>query len=255
MTGSARANDTVERTDAPGVPGRDVGPAATVEEALLTRRSVRAFLPTPVPREQVERLLALASRSASNSNCQPWHVHVLTGEAKRRLAVDLCAALDDGRRVAEREYPYQPAPDAWPEPYRSRRAGFGEALYRETLGIEAADTEGRLAHHRRNYDFFGAPVGMILTVSRHPLAGGLVDAGLFLQALMLLARQEGLDTCPQASFIDFYPVLRRHLDLPDDQIVVCGLALGHADHGHRLSRLRTPREPVARFTTWHDDRC
>lgn len=226
---------------------------ATVEEALLTRRSVRAFLPTPVPRDEVERLLALASRSASNSNCQPWHVHVLTGEPKRRLVLALHVALDAGRRVAEREYPYQPEPDAWPEPYRSRRARFGEGLYRETLGIDASDAEGRLAHHRRNYDFFGAPVGMILTVSRHPMASALVDAGLFLQALMLLARQAGLDTCAQASFIDFYPVLRQHLDLPDDQIVVCGLALGHADNGHRLSRLRMPREPVRRFTTWHSD--
>jgi nitroreductase len=227
--------------------------ATTVEEALLTRRSVRAFLPTPVPREEVERLLALASRSASNSNCQPWHVHVLTGEPKRRLTQALWEALDNGGRVAECEYPYQPQPNAWPEPFRSRRARFGDVLYRETLGIEAADAEGRLGHHRRNYDFFGAPVGLIITVSRHPLAGALVDAGLFLQALMLLARQAGLDTCAQASFIDFYPVLRRHLDLPDDQIVVCGLALGHADHGHRLSRLRTPREPVRTFTTWHGD--
>lgn len=223
----------------------------TVEEALRTRRSVRAFLPTPVRREEVERLLALASRSASNSNCQPWHVHVLTGEPKRRLTLALWEALDAGDRVAECEYPYQPAPHAWPQPYRSRRAGFGDLLYREALGIDAADAEGRLAHHRRNYDFFGAPVGMILTVSRHPLAGGLIDAGLFLQAFMLLARQAGLDTCAQASFIDFYPVLRRHLDLPDDQIVVCGLALGHADAGHRLNRLRTSREPVRTFTTWY----
>ncbi|WP_345606761.1 nitroreductase [Pseudonocardia adelaidensis] len=227
--------------------------AVTVEEALLTRRSVRAFLPTPVPRNEVERLLALASRSASNSNCQPWHVHVVTGEPKRRLTVALWEALDAGGRVAECEYPYQPASDSWPQPYGGRRAAFGGVLYRETLGIEAFDAERRLAHHRRNYDFFGAPVGMILTVSRHPLASGLVDAGLFLQALMLLARQAGLDTCAQASFIDFYPVLRRHLDLPDDQIVVCGLALGHADNHHRLNGLRTPREPVPSFTTWHGD--
>lgn len=247
MTGvSVRTNDP---SDVPV-------PAANVEEALRTRRSVRAFLSTPVPREEVERLLALASRSASNSNCQPWHVHVLTGESKRRLTLALWEALESGGRVAECEYPYQPAPDAWSEPYRSRRAGFGDRLYRETLGIAASDGEGRFRHHRRNYDFFGAPVGVILTVSRHPLTGALVDAGLFLQALMLLARQAGLDTCAQASFIDFYPVLRRHLRLPDDQIVVCGLALGHADHGHCLSRLHTPREPVESFTTWHgDDHC
>jgi nitroreductase len=206
-----------------------------------------------VPRAEVERLLALASRSASNSNCQPWHVHVLTGEPKRRLTEALWQALHGDGRAAQREYPYQPAAEDWEEPFRTRRREFGESLYRDTLGIAAHDTEGRLGHHRRNYDFFGAPVGLILTVSRRPLAGALVDAGLFLQALMLGARHAGLDTCPQAAFLDFHPVLRRHLRIPDDQIVVCGLALGHADHAHRLSRHRTPREPVGSFTTFHGD--
>lgn len=240
-------NDTTTRPAAPA----EAAPAATVEEALLTRRSVRAFLPEPVPREEVERLLTLASTSASNSNCQPWHVHVLTGDAKRRLAEDLWYALDNDGRATDREYPYQPAADAWTEPFRTRRTAFGDGLYRETLGVEADDARGRLDHHRRNYDFFGAPVGLILTVSKYPLAGALVDAGLFLQALMLLARQAGLDTCPQASFIDFHPILRRHLDIGDDQVIVCGLALGYADHSHRLSRFRTSREPVRNFTTFH----
>ncbi|MEV6899953.1 nitroreductase [Amycolatopsis sp. NPDC051372] len=242
-------NDTTTtKLAAPAGPAKS---AATVVEALLTRRSVRAFLPTPVPRAEVERLLALASRSASNSNSQPWHVHVLTGEPKLRLTEALWQALDGEGRVAETEYPFQPPPEEWEEPFRSRRQTFGEGLYRDTLGIEAHDAEGRLAHHRRNYDFFGAPVGLVLTVSRSPLAGALIDAGLFLQALMLLARQAGLDTCPQASFIDFYPVLRQHLKIPDDQIIVCGLALGHADPDHRLSRHRTARAPVDTFTTFH----
>ena len=230
-------------------------PARTVEEALCTRRSVRAFLPTPVPRSVIERLLAMASLSASNSNCQPWRVHVVTGEAKRQLARDLWAALDAGDRVPETEYPYQPDPAAWSEPYRSRRMAFGDGLYRETLGIAASDATGRLGHHRRNYEFFGAPVGIVLTVSRRPLASALVDAGLFLQALMLAARQLGLDTCPQASFIDFYPVLRRHLEIPDDDVIVCGLALGHADDDHPVSRLRTTREPVSAFATFYGDRA
>lgn len=228
-------------------------PARTVEEALRTRRSVRAFLPTPVPRSEIEQLLAMASLSASNSNCQPWRVHVVIGEAKRLLAADLWEALEAGDRVAETEYPYQPDADAWSEPYRSRRMAFGDGLYRETLGIAASDSTGRLEHHRRNYDFFGAPVGIVLTVSRYPLASALVDAGLFLQALMLAARQLGLDTCPQASFIDFYPVLRRHLRIPDDDVIVCGLALGHADDAHPASGLRTTREPVSAFASFYGD--
>jgi nitroreductase len=214
---------------------------------------VRAFLPTPVPRSQVEHLLTLASTSASNSNGQPWHVHVLTGEPKRRLTQALWQALDGEGRVTQCEYPYQPTADSWHEPFRTRRQNFGDGLYRETLGIAAHDTDARLRHHRRNYDFFGAPIGLILTVSTRPLHSALIDAGLFLQALMLAARHTGLDTCPQAAFIDFYPVLRRHLPIPDDHTIVCGLALGHADRDHELSRHRTPREPVANFSTFHGD--
>jgi nitroreductase len=225
--------------------------ATTVAEALLSRRSVRAFLPTPVDRARIERLLALAARSASNSNCQPWHVHVVTGAAKRELTEAVWAVLDSAGRVARSEYPYQPAPDGWPEPFRTRRAEFGRSLYRDTLGCAPDDAAGRDAHHRRNYDFFGAPVGIVLTVSSEPLAGALVDAGLFLQALMLAARHDGLDTCPQASFIDFSPVVRRCLAVPDDHLIVCGLALGHADPAHALNGLRTPREPVDAIATFH----
>jgi nitroreductase len=222
----------------------------TVSDALRTRRSVRAFRPTPVPRELVEDLLAIASRSASNSNTQPWRVYVVVGEAKRRLTEDLWESLDAGRREEQPEYPYQPDPDEWSEPFRARRAAFGDQLYRRTLGVEPGDAEGRDRHHRRNYDFFGAPVGMILTTDVRPLAGALVDAGLFLQALMLAAREAGLDTCPQASFITFHSVVRRHLDISDDEIVVCGVALGHADREHPLDDLTTPREHVARFATF-----
>ncbi|WP_223987811.1 nitroreductase [Arthrobacter sp. NicSoilB8] len=224
-----------------------------MEEALDTRRSVRAFLPTAVPRPEVERLLALAAKSPSNSNSQPWQVHVLIGEAQSALTAALLHAHDNEGRAAENEYSYQLRPEDWAEPFKSRRREFGERLYGETLGITAADTAGRLAHHRRNYDFFGAPVGMFLTVSRSSLGGGLVDAGLFLQSLMLAARASGLDTCTQASFIDFHPVLRRHLRIPDDQIIVCGLSLGYADPLHPLNRLSMSREAVKKFTTFYED--
>lgn len=225
--------------------------SATVEEALLTRRSCRAFRPDPVPRAEIERLLDLAARSASNSNCQPWQVHVLTGAAKRALTADLLDAHDEGARAAG-EFAYQPGADQWCEPFRSRRRRFGDGLYRQALGIAAGDTAGRAGHHRRNYDFFGAPVGLVLTVSRLPLQGALVDAGLFLQGLMLAARGAGLHTCAQASLIDYHPVLRRHLRVPGDHVIVCGVALGYADEGHRLNDLRTPREPVLSFTSFYD---
>jgi nitroreductase len=248
---------TLGETGMPGVralSSTTTGRAApSVREALLSRHSTRAFLPRPVPRTDIERLLTLAATSPSNSNCQPWQVHVLTGRAKEHLTAALVRALGQAARAGEPEYPYQPAPSDWPEPFRTRRGDFGEGLYRDTLAIDRADTARRHAHHARNYDFFGAPVGMILTVSRHPLASALIDAGLFLQALMLAARGIGLDTCPQASLIDYSPVLREQLTIPEDQIVVCGLALGHADPSHPLSHHRTPREPVHSFTTFYGE--
>jgi nitroreductase len=222
--------------------------SGSVTEALATRRSVRAYLDRPVSREVVAEILRLAARSASNSNTQPWHVHVLTGAAKRRLTDELWAALDRDGRVAT-EYAYQPA--EWCGHLAGRRKEFGEALYGTVLGIDPDDQRARLDHHRRNYDFFGAPVGLVLTIDRHSLGGGLVDAGAFLQAIMLLARERGLDTCPQASFLDFHPILRRHLRIPEHRAAVCGLALGYADRAHRLDRLRTGREPVESFATFH----
>lgn len=223
----------------------------SIEDALLSRRSCRAFRPTPVARATIERLLTLASRSASNANWQPWQVHVLTGAAKRALTADLLATYDTTGPTPAGEYDYQPRPDEWPEPFRSRRRRFGDGLYRETLGIEAGDAEGRRAHHRRNYDFFGAPVGLVVTVSRQPRQSALVDAGLFLQALMLAARGLGLHTCAQACFIDFAPVLRRHVAIPEDQLIVCAVAVGHADETHRLDTHRTSREPLASFATFY----
>lgn len=222
-----------------------------VEAALLSRRSVRAFLPHPLPTELLARLLTLAARAPSNSNTQPWHVHVLTGEPKRRLGEAIVRELETNGRVAETEYPYQPL--EWQEPFRSRRRAFGQCLYLDQLGIDPGDAAGRHAHHIRNYDFFGAPVGLILTVDRGPLAGALLDAGLFLQGLAIAARAHGLDTCLQASFIDFHPIIRQHLRIPDDRFTVCGVSLGYADREHCLDTLRTEREPLSAFVTFHTD--
>ena len=217
---------------------------------MLSRHSVRAFSDRPVPRETVERLLGLAARSASNSNSQPWHVYVLTGEPKDRLTDALWAALDAGRSATDPRYGYQPKPGTWMEPFGSRRSDFGRGLYQDTLGISRDDRDGRAAHHRRNYAFFAAPVGLIIAVSADMGAGAFVDAGLFLQALMLLARTEGLDTCAQASFVDFDPVIRGELSIPDDRIIVCGMSLGYADDTERVNAFRSDREPLDAVVTF-----
>ncbi|MCZ4519430.1 nitroreductase [Rhodococcus ruber] len=223
----------------------------SVRDALTSRRSVRAFRPDPIPTAIVESLLELASSAPSNSNTQPWRVHVVTGAAKAALTAALLTAHDNPDNLRQRDYEYQPNPEDWCEPLKSRRRRFGETLYSDVLGIDSEDTPARVEHHRRNYDFFGAPVGIILTVNRHALDGALIDAGLFLQALMIAARAAGLDTCPQASFIDFSPTIRTQLDIDIDQRIVCGLALGHADGSNRLSRCMTTRQPVSTFTRFH----
>lgn len=216
-------------------------------EAIRTRRSIRAFLPDPVPRATVERLLALAARAPSGSNTQPWRVHVLAGAAKEALSAEILAAHEAGA-PEEREYAYYP--DPWFEPYLARRRKVGWDLY-AALGIGRGETARMRAQHGRNYLFFGAPVGMIVTIDRRLNTGSWIDLGMFLQTLLVAARGEGLDTCPQAAFANHHRIIRRHLPIPPEEIVVCGVALGLADPAAPENALVTDRAPVADFAAFH----
>jgi nitroreductase len=221
-----------------------------VEQALATRRSVRGFLPTPVPRALVERLLELAARAASNTNTQPWRVHVLTGDVRQRFCAAIVAAHFAGDTAPAPEYQY--APTEMREPYLSRRRKVGWELY-GLLGIAKRDRAATSRQHARNYDFFGAPVGMIFTVPTGMGDGAWIDLGMFLQGLMIAARGHGLDTCAQAAFVSFHHLIRPLLGLPDDEIMACGMALGYADPDEPANRLVTEREPVSGFATFHGD--
>jgi nitroreductase len=217
-------------------------------EALLTRSSVRAFLPTPVPRTDVEELLALASRSASGSNIQPWKVRVVAGESRERLSRAVLDALDrDGYEKHKREWNYYPV--NWREPYLARRRKIGWDLY-GLLGIAKGDFEATESQRRRNYEFFGAPVGMIFTLDEDLEIGSWLDLGIFIGSLTVAARGRGLDTCPQAAFADFHAVIRRELGIPEKEIIICGLALGHADPDAVENRLVTERAPVGQFASF-----
>lgn len=224
-------------------------PVQAVEQALLSRRSVRGFLPTPVPRATIERLLELAARAPSNTNTQPWRVHVLTGAARDALCAELGAAHASGQAPPAPEYPY--APTDMREPYLARRRKIGWDMY-GLLGIAKGDRPATHRQHGRNYDFFGAPVGMILTLPTGMGTGAWIDLGLFMGGLMAAARGRGLDTCAQAAFTAWHPIIRRHLALPEDEVVACGLALGHADPDEPANRLVTEREKVAGFAQFHD---
>jgi nitroreductase len=226
-----------------------VTPATTaaVDEALTSRRSIRAYLPTAVPREVLEQMLSVAARAPSGTNTQPWQVHVLTGEPKAALSRDIRAAFDDPEERARHSEPYAYYPTQWQSPYIDRRRKVGWDLY-GLLGIGKADKSRMHEQHAKNYDFFGAPVGLIFTIDSLMQQGSWLDYGMFLQNLMVAARARGLDTCPQAAFTQFHRIIARHLALRDDQTVVCGMSLGYADPAAVENSLVTEREPVAGFT-------
>jgi len=220
---------------------------AAVDAAITSRRSIRAFLPTPVPRATVEQILAVASRAPSGTNTQPWQVHVLTGASLAELSRRIRTAFDDPEERARHteEYDYYPA--QWVSPYIDRRRKVGWDLY-SLLQIGKADKQRMHEQHGRNYGFFDAPVGLIFTIDRIMGTGSMLDYGMFLQSVMVAARARGLDTCAQAAFTQFHRVIEDFLGLDAaKQMVVCGMSLGHADPDRIENSLVTEREPVAGF--------
>jgi nitroreductase len=221
----------------------------TVEEAIRGRRSIRAFLPKPVRRELIERIMATAGRAPSGSNAQPWRVWVLEGAVRDEICRDLVARYDRGD-VSEREYDYYPV--NWREPYLARRRACGWGLY-GTLGIGRADKDRMHAQHARNFAFFDAPVGLIFSIDRDLEQGSWLDYGMFLQSIMVAARQFGLETCPQAAWLIFHDTLQRRLAIPATQMIVCGMALGYPDPADKVNSFTPDRMPVSEFVTWVEE--
>ena len=219
---------------------------AAVDAAITSRRSVRAFLPEPVPRSVVEDLLRVASRAPSGTNTQPWKVTVLTGAALAGLCGKILAAASDPAQAALHEEEYDYYPTEWTSPYIDRRRKVGWDLY-GLLGLEKSDKPGMAAQHNRNFTFFDAPVGLIFSIDRKMSQGSWLDYGMFLQNLMVAARARGLDTCPQAAFTKWHRLISEHCGLPAEEMVVCGMALGHADPTAIENTLVTERAPVTDF--------
>jgi len=220
----------------------------TVEEAISGRHSVRAFLKKPVPRALLLRIISIAGRAPSGSNVQPWKVWVLEGAAKEEVARDLADRYDRGAVVA-REYNYYP--EKWREPYLARRRACGWGLY-SSLGIGRTDKDKMHAQHRRNFTFFDAPIGLIFSIDRDLELGSWLDYGMFLQSIMVAARQFGLETCPQAAFLVFYDVLQRRLGIPAEQQIVCGMSLGYPDPGAKVNSFTPERMPAEDFVSFVD---
>lgn len=225
------------------------GTLMSAVEAVRTRRSVRAFTDRPVPRETVDLILALAARAPSGSNIQPWKVYAIAGSARAALSAELLAAHADPAGSAGSAEPpeYHYYPRVWREPYLARRRKVGWGLY-GAIGIAKGDKAAMSRQHGRNYDFFGAPVGLFYTLERDMEKGSWLDLGMFMQNVMVVARGLGLDTCPQQAFCNHHRIVRRHLGIPDGEILVSGMALGHADPDAPENRFDTEREPVEAFT-------
>ncbi len=225
---------------------------AAVDAAITSRRSIRRFLPTPVPRQTIEAILQVAARAPSGTNTQPWQVHVLSGAAKARLSARILAAYDDPAQAAQHTEDYAYYPSEWRSPYIDRRRKVGWDLY-GLLGIAKGDKAAMHAQHGRNYVFFDAPVGLIFTIDRVMEQGSWLDYGMFLQNIMVAARGRGLDTCPQAAFNQFHRIIEDELGLDASaQQVVCGMALGWADPAAIENTLVTERAPVADFARFVD---
>ncbi|MYN28715.1 nitroreductase [Duganella levis] len=221
-----------------------------VDWTLGSRRSIRAYLPRPVRQHDLTAILDLARFCASGVNTQPWHVHVVTGQAKERLSTAILCAYDDPHTMARLAEPYDYYPAQWFSPYVDRRRAVGWDLY-GLLGIEKGDKARMHQQHGRNYRFFDAPVGLLFTIDRRMGRGSLIDYGMFLQNIMLAARARGLDTCAQAAFNAFHEIIARELSIPAEQMLVCGMSLGYADLDSIENTLVTQRVAVGDFTTFH----
>lgn len=219
-----------------------------IETAIRSRKSVRRFLPLHVPRHTVEHILELAARAPSGSNLQPWHVHVLTGQAKQDFCNDVLGAAKETNQQHQAEYDYYPS--EWFEPYLGRRRQNGFGLY-EKLGIARDDHEARELQTLRNFQFFDAPVGLLISLDKRLNTGSYLDVGMFVQNILLAARGRGLHTCAQAAFAWYHQIARRHVPILDEHVLVCGIALGYEDLGAPENALETPREELSRFTTFH----
>ena len=215
-----------------------------VSEALYARTSVRAFLPDPVPESQVRGILDAARWAPSGGNLQPWKVIAVAGE-QRQAVVDLAGrvlAENPGGEAEDR--PVYP-PKLW-EPYRTRRYALGEAMY-ELLGITREDKEGRLTRFAANFEFFGAPVGLFFALDGRMGVNQWAHLGMLMQSIALVATEHGLATCMQESWSVLHRSLARHFQLPEHEVIYCGMALGHADPDHPVNRLRSTRAEVDEF--------
>jgi nitroreductase len=217
-----------------------------VDAAITSRRSIRAYLPQAVARDDIEQILRVAARAPSGTNTQPWKVYVVQGERKQALSSAILAVHKDPEQARQHTEEYAYYPREWTSPFIDRRRKVGWDLY-ALLGLTRDNKAGMAAQHGRNYEFFGAPVGLIFTIDRVMEQGSWLDYGMFLQSIMVAARARGLDTCPQAAFTQYHKIINAQLGLPENEQIVCCMALGYADTTKIENSLITERMPLEEF--------
>lgn len=218
----------------------------TVTEAIESRTSCRAFLPTPVSGETLRAILETAKYAPSGGNLQPWHVYALAGEPLAEFLALIRAKLPASPRGEGTEYDVYPRDIT--EPYRSRRFQCGEDMY-ATIGVPREDKLARLRQFARNYELFGAPVALFFAIDRQMGVGQWADLGMFMQNIMLLAREHGLHTCAQEAWAVWHKSVESFLGIPSNLVFFCGMALGYRDESAPINRLRTARAALDEFAT------
>lgn len=219
----------------------------TVTEAVRSRRSVRAFLDRPVSGEVLREVLQLAARAPSGGNLQPWRLFVLGGEPLAAFKALMRERLQKGPTSEPLDYEIYPA-DLW-EPYRTERYAIGEQMY-ALLGTPREDKPGRLRQFARNYQFFDATAALFCYVDRRMGRPQWSDLGMYLQTVMLLLRERGLDSCPQECWSVYPRTVGEFLGAPAEWMLFCGMAIGHADPEAPVNRLESRRLPLDAFATF-----
>jgi nitroreductase len=213
---------------------------------LANRRSIRAYKSDRIDRATLERICTVARQAPSGANLQPGKFHVLTGTPLGNLKSRLTLALKDDEPI-DLEYSYFPDKLSTEQKDRQRQTGF--ALY-QALGIERRDVEGRRAQFAKNYDFFGAPVGVVATIDRAMGKGCFMDFGMSIMTFLLAVEDEGLGATGIGALANYGAIVHAHLGLPDDEMVVCGMAVGVPDMNASVNQFRTKRQGLTEFTTF-----
>ena len=224
-----------------------------VDDAIRSRHSVRAFLSTPVDAQIIQDILEVACRAPSGTNTQPWKVYVVTDKKRDEMVDRVCKAqleiYNHPEKAAEYQETFPYYPEKWISPFIDRRRENGWGLY-GLLNIQKGEKEKMAAQQLRNYQLFDAPVGLYFAVNKAMGIGSKMDISMMIQNVMVAAKARGLDTCPQAAWNHFHPIVLEVLGASDDEELVCTVALGYANPDEIVNTFITPREPVENFTVF-----